>query len=207
MIDVEQNKESFINLFKHYVTRDGSAELLDYIKNKTDFFEAPASTKHHLNEAGGLCEHSLNVYENLVTLYKAFESFGYDYSEETLVICGLLHDLCKANTYKIDYRNQKVYSDTGSKQDEKGRFDWQSVPCYVFDEDCPYGNHGGKSVALIFNFMKLHYDEASAIQCHMGNEDGKYTTSAAYQAYPIAWLLHAADEAATFITEAKKENA
>ena len=107
---------------------------------------------------------------------------------ETITIIALLHDICKVDTYKVDYRNKK---------DENG--EWQRVPYYVFEEKFPYGNHGGKSVFLISRFMKLTDGEAVAIQCHMGNEDGKYSVSEAYKKYPLAWLLHVADEASTYL--------
>lgn len=48
------------------IARDGKDELMDYIKNKTDFYMAPASTQFHLACDGGLLQHSLNVYDCLV---------------------------------------------------------------------------------------------------------------------------------------------
>ena len=83
---------------------------------------------------------------------------------------------------------------------------WRSVPTYVFDEDFCYGGHGGKSVFLIQNHMNLTPVEATAINCHMGFSDrspGDFSLGAAYEQTPLAWLLHVADESATYIREKK----
>ena len=72
----------------------------------TDFFTAPASTRFHGDFAGGLVEHSMKVYEILVQKVKT-SSKPIEVSEDTLKIVALLHDVCKANFYKIDYRNAK----------------------------------------------------------------------------------------------------
>ena len=105
-IDKEQNKRLFMNAYKEYVKRPGSIELLNWIEN-SDFFEAPASSKFHLDVAGGLCEHSLNVCRNLKKLYELEKQAHPELTigMDKIVICGLLHDLCKANFYKTEMRN------------------------------------------------------------------------------------------------------
>ena len=55
-------KEEFIEIFQANIQREGAQALLDYLSNKCDFFTAPASARYHSAYAGGLCEHSLNVY-------------------------------------------------------------------------------------------------------------------------------------------------
>jgi hypothetical protein len=48
--------------------------------------------------------------------------------------------------------------------------------------------------------------EAVAINCHMGFADrapNDFSIGAAYQQTPLAWLLHVADESASYIREAK----
>ena len=72
--------------------------LIEFLKNKTDFFEAPASTRFHGSFKGGLLEHSMKVYE--ILKQKAGDS-------ESVRIIALLHDICKTNFYKVDYRNAK----------------------------------------------------------------------------------------------------
>ena len=81
--------------------------------------------------------------------------------------------------------------------------EWQQVPVYVVDETFHFGGHGSKSVYQIQYFMRLEPAEAAAINCHIGFADGSAATvrdvSNAYQDNPLAWIVHAADEAATYL--------
>ena len=95
-------KERFEEIYRENISRSGSEELLEWLE-KTDFFTAPASTKFHGACAGGLVQHSVNVYE--VMMEKHFEE-EID-SKESFAICALLHDLCKAQFYKVSTRNVK----------------------------------------------------------------------------------------------------
>ena len=66
MIDTKKNIEEFENLYKEYILpREGGDKLLEFIR-KSDFYTAPASTKYHLSEEGGLLQHSLNVFHCLM---------------------------------------------------------------------------------------------------------------------------------------------
>lgn len=184
-------RERFIELYTTYIKRAGAVDLLSWLES-SDFFEAPASTKFHGDHAGGLCEHSIHVWEELVRLLKAYPEIKV--SAETAAIVSLLHDLCKVDTYKTEMRNQKVNGV------------WVQRPVYVFNEDFCYGGHGSKSVYLIQNHMKLTPSEATAVNCHMGFADrspGDYSLGGAYEQFPLAWLLHVADESATYIREKK----
>jgi len=185
-------KDKFLEMFDKYITREGHKELREWLIS-SDFFTAPASSRFHCDYEGGLCEHSLNVFEQVIKLLKAYPEIKT--TGETAAIISLLHDVCKIGFYKVDYRNAKNAQGV-----------WEKVPYYAADEQFAYGNHGGKSVFLISKYIKLTDEEAVAIQCHMGNEDGKYTTTKSFEQYPLAWLLHVADEAATYIVESKKED-
>ena len=99
-------REEFIALYQERITRRGADKLLDWMTN-TDFFTAPASTRYHLACAGGLMEHSAHVYYRLRKVVSSEYGDESPYSEETLAVCGLLHDLCKVNFYKEDIRNVK----------------------------------------------------------------------------------------------------
>lgn len=171
-------KEEFIALLKQ-VDREGMDNLIDFL-NRSDFFEAPASTRFHGCYKGGLLEHSMKVYEILKT--KTEDS-------DSVKIIALLHDICKANFYKVDYRNAK---------NEQGV--WEKVPYYTVDDTIPYG-HGEKSVMMLSEFIKLTPEERYAIRWHMGFTEPKelYTTiGQAYKKYPIALLVHEADLEATY---------
>ena len=184
------NKEEVLQIYNEYVKRQGSQEFLDWLL-KTDFFTAPASTKYHGACEGGLLLHSLNVYKTLRERY--FEE-GKD-SEESFAICALLHDLCKAQFYKVSTRNVK--------NDVTGQ--WEKVPYYTVEDAFPYG-HGEKSVFLIERFMRLKTSEAMAIRWHMGGFDdsargGSFAISLAYEKYPLAVKLHLADLESTYLKE------
>ena len=178
-------KEKIIELLKS-TNREGIEGLIDFLE-KSDFFTAPASTRFHGCFAGGLAEHSFKVYE----IYKTkIEQSGINMPRDSVIISSLLHDICKANYYKVDYRNAK-----------NTRGEWEKVPYYTVDDTIPYG-HGEKSVMMISEYIKLTNEEKYAIRWHMGFTEPKelYTTlGVAYKKYPVALFLHEADLEATYI--------
>ena len=185
------SKEVFKDIYSKYVKRQGADDLLNWLES-TDFFEAPASTRFHGDHAGGLCEHSVHVWEEMLRLLNAYPEVKV--SGETAAIVTLLHDLCKIGCYKTELKNQKVNGV------------WVQRPAYVFNEDFCFGGHGSKSVYLAQKHINLTDEEAVAINCHMGFSDrgpGDYSLGNAYEQYPLAWLLHVADESATWIREKK----
>lgn len=193
---MENAKEKFIEIWNNYVHREGSKELLDYLE-KSDFFTCPASTQFHSAVEGGLCMHSINVYNRFLNAVK--NEYGEDFektaSMETIAICGLLHDICKVDTFKIDYRNKKVDGN------------WVQVPYYTVEDSLPYG-HGEKSVYILSGFMKLTREEAMIINWHMGGFDarvrgGAYGLSDAYYKYPLAVIFHTCDMLATYLDETR----
>ena len=189
-MDNTENKELFLSTFRKNVQRPGAEKLLAWMET-TDFFTAPASTRFHAAYEGGLLDHSMNVYNVLIS--KHFDPASDDI--ESFTIVSLLHDLCKANYYKPGTRNVKNEA-TGQ---------WEKVPSYSVEDLFPYG-HGEKSVFLIERFMKLHIEEAVAIRWHMGGFDdaargGCFAISEAYDKYPLAVKLHIADLEATYLME------
>ena len=95
-IQAAENRQRFIDIFKTNITRDGADKLLAYLES-SDFFTAPASTRYHGNYEGGLCQHSLNVYDALVDILarsRVKDLYGISYSPESIAIAALLHDLC-----------------------------------------------------------------------------------------------------------------
>ena len=85
------NKEIFIETYNKNIHRPGAEKLLAWLEG-TDFFTAPASTRFHAAYEGGLLDHSLNVYNVLIS--KHFNPETDDLESYTIV--SLLHDLCKA---------------------------------------------------------------------------------------------------------------
>ncbi len=191
---VEEVKNEFIDVFKKNITREGADALLDYLQNHSDFFLAPASGRRHSSFEGGLCYHSLNTYKRFKN--KIIQEYGENYTDtitdESIAIIALLHDVCKVNTYTVDYRNQKVDGQ------------WIQVPYYAYNNTLPYG-HGEKSVYIVSGFMRLTREEAMAINWHMGGFDPRTqaTTdmSEAFSRFPMAVLFHVSDLEATYLDE------
>ncbi len=190
-------KERFIEIYKQHIKREGADKFLEYLESKScDFFTAPASTRFHGSHEGGLVEHSLNVYDCLhqyLDRERVKEVYGLDYSEESIAIAALLHDVCKINFYKAGTRNVK---------DENGV--WQKVPTYEIDDKLPYG-HGEKSVYILSGYMRLTREEAFAIRYHMGfagDEDAR-NVGKAFEMFPLAFALSVADMEATYFLEGK----
>ena len=180
-------KEEFIEIYNQYINRKGAEELLEWIE-RTDFFTAPASTRYHCSCEGGLVMHSVSVFNTMMEKHFDEETD----SIESFAICALLHDLCKAQFYKVSTRNVK--------NEETGQ--WEKVPYYTIDDTLPYG-HGEKSVYIISSYMRLTREEAFAIRYHMGFSgiEDKNSISRAFEMFPLAFALSVADMEATYYLE------
>lgn len=181
------NKLRFIELLKK-VNRDGMNELIAWLE-KTTFFMEPASAKYHGSYEGGLCDHSLAVYEEYVKLLNI--SPEDDGAIEKAIITCLLHDVCKIGNYKKVIKNVK-------SSDGK----WQEVEQYEsVDSAFPFG-HGEKSVLLICRFIKLTREEMLMIRWHMGAYESKECwceLGIAQKMYPSVLYIHFADMIASNI--------
>lgn len=219
IIDIEDNKARFLSICES-ISRDGVNALLNEFILKTDFFEAPASTRFHLSVPGGLCQHSLDVYDRLLKCYTAetwLQTAPTGDRLDSLKIVSLFHDLCKANIYVPDTKNQKTYDaekvkaadPTCVRKDDKGEYVWETVNTYRFQDDLPMG-HGEKSLYLLQKYgLRLTDEEAMAIRWHMLFSDtafkgGEQAVGSAAEKYPLTALLHIADLSATFFDENEK---
>ena len=191
-------KEEFISIYKENIKREGADKLLEYLE-KSDFFTAPSSTRYHGSYEGGLVQHSVNVYHCLkdyLSRPRTRELYGMDYSDETIALVSLLHDVCKINFYTVEMRNKKN-EDTGQ---------WEKVPYYAINDTLPYG-HGEKSVYILSGFFygdsRLTREEAFAIRYHMGFSgiEDKNTIGRALEMYPLALALNVADMEASYYLE------
>ena len=195
---IAMNKQAYIDLLKS-IKREG-ADIEGLIKKleTSDFFTAPASTQYHSSYEGGLCDHSLNVYEKLVMLVNNCYPDNNPYSNETLIIVALLHDLSKMNFYEVAERNVK---------DANGN--WTKVPFIKTREAKDrfiYASHGVNSEYMTGRFIPLSIEESAAIIHHMGGKeagapvfDGAITE--VFNRFSLSILLHTADMLATFIDE------
>ena len=190
--ELEEQKEMILDLLRS-TERDGIDKLADYLSDSTDFFTAPASTRFHSNFSGGLAQHCLNVYENFKSL---LEIKGIEMSEDSIIICALLHDLCKCNTYVVETRNRK---------NEQGQWEKYNIWATNKDVDIPLP-HSSRSIAIIRKFIKLSIKEELTIFYHMGpygGEDYEYRNmlKAANEKYPQTVLFYVADTIASYLDE------
>lgn len=181
-------KEQFTSIFNEKIKRPGSDKLLQWL-NASDFFTAPASTRFHGSVEGGLVQHSLCVYDYLLKEIN-LENCADSYSEETVAIVGLLHDICKTNFYVKGQRNVK----------ENGV--WVQKDIYEIKDDFPIG-HSEKSIIMLQNFIKLNNYEILAIRAHMGAFDAAYKggdifLSNIFKQCQLAVLLHVSDLKASY---------
>lgn len=166
------------------------------------FFTAPASTRFHLAEPGGLLKHSLNVYDQARVIGRIEAQIRPDIAdrlpEASLAIAALLHDVCKAEIYKSEIKHRKV--------DGK----WEDYTGYGVDfSGLPLG-HGEKSVIRLLRWgFELTDDEMIAIRWHMhawdlaDSPEARGNLTKASEACPLLAVLIAADGLASHIQEAK----
>lgn len=191
---MEISKRSIEEMWKEYsalllsTNRPGIKQLVEWLNN-SDFKVAPASTRYHSAYEGGLLEHSLNVYNELLRQKDLIKLLNIP--QDTLIITALLHDICKVNFYKLDMRNVK----------KNGT--WVQEPYYTVDDLFPVG-HAEKSVIITQEFIKLNDVEVAMIRNHMGacaDVQGIFSNSNLFNKYPESLLLHMADMRATYIVE------
>lgn len=161
--------------------RSGGAALMAVLE-EVDFYNSPASAKHHLNVSGGLVLHSLNVARTALELCEKMPQFA-KCDKNAVLTAALLHDVCKAGKYI-------------KKQD--GSYQYR---------DTELLGHGEESVIRIQNWIHLTDKEILAIRWHMGAYTGEQnwnTLSKVYDRCLEALCLHMADMIATHIMEVEK---
>lgn len=190
-------QEQFLAIARNDIRREGIEDLLKYLQ-ESDFFEAPASTKYHGSYEGGLVQHCIDVYNALHDELSFIYGDNYlgVYSEETIAIVSLFHDLCKVGRYKAGTRNVK---DPVTKQ-------WHEEPTYFYNDEAFEMGHGAASVYTVQKFINLEDFEAQAIFWHMGAYDiSNYSNlnglSSAFEKNTLAFALHRADMMATYVID------
>lgn len=214
-----RNKERYLELISSITVPDSDIQGLIKWLEASDFFTAPATTRYHGSYDGGLCAHSLCVYDNLVKLSNMFalipeKKWEVDeegkyipesahvvmqsiYSEDTLKIVALMHDIGKANHFTTFMRNVKN-EDTG-KWEQRKEFKIREA-----GERFIYGNHEQNSEFITHSFFPLSVEESSAILNHlggMGPDSSQNIIPTIYTKYSLALLLHMADLVACYIDE------
>lgn len=214
MIDVEANKQKFIQIFKGEIHREGADALLNWLENNSDFFTMPHTGQYVLSCKGGACQHALNTFvimTDMVAKYREKDPYfllsleGNETQEQidaavadldqSIAICSLLHDIANANCW---------FESTKSVQQPDGR--WLKQPCWKFEDDFVY-DHGGKSVFIISQFMRLYLEEAQAIRFHMQGKNVPFSDQieeiyySAYEQNMFACVLGAAVNEATNVAD------
>lgn len=204
---IEANKIEFLKLISEINIEGADTQgLVDFL-DSGDFFTAPASTIYHCNYKGGLCEHSLHVYHNLVSLYEQYKDYVPEYDKNSLLVVGLLHDISKTNFYEMYVANKKIYSENGLKHDNMGKFDWFAEEAFkVKDVHDRFvgGTHEENSMLIISKYIPLSFEEIIAISHHQAvPSEGEpiRDMSAILNKYPLVTLLQMADYLSTFIFE------
>lgn len=199
---MKQNRSEFVELL-YSTGREGMDEVIGQLE-ELGFFQAPASSKFHLNHEGGLLEHSLNVCKVGLMLREQMLALKPDLEEslnkESVIIAALLHDICKADIYQKCIRKRK---------DRLGQ--WVDYETYELDySDFPLG-HGEKSVIVLLRMgLDLSDDEIMAIRWHMSawdlpfqSLDLKANFDTAKRLCPLCSLIQAADGLASNLLESK----
>ncbi len=200
MSESDKNKTRFCELL-----RSTGRENVEYVIEDLEtygFFEAPASARNHFNHPGGLVQHSLNVYDAAMMLREGIIKSRPDMEKrlpvDSVILASLLHDVCKANIYRLVSRKRK---------NEIGM--WEEVEEYEVNySQLPIG-HGEKSVVMLLRMgLDLEDDEICAIRWHMGpwavdtssiEQDKSYRQSILNS--PLLPLIHTADTIASQIFE------
>lgn len=182
-------KETIINLLKE-TSRTGIIELIDAME-EGGFFEAPCSSDKHLSREGGLAEHSLNVVYKMIELDKALKS---DLPWDSVIICGLLHDLGKMGDHgKTNYVFNVLKSGTVS-----------AAKPYKTNPELTYLPHEVRSAMIAERYIELTEAEESAILWHNGLY-GQFKYDIPGKETPLYMVLHWADMWASRVTEQENE--
>lgn len=186
--------KAFKKVVKENIQREGIDELMAWIE-ESGFYQEPASTKYHGAHEGGLLEHTLDVHNALLDELDVQLGEGWEkvYSNESVAIVALFHDLCKIGRYAIT--TKAVKTETG----------WVDEEIYIYADDKTEMGHAAQSIFYIQQHMQLTEVEAQAIYWHMGAYDisqfsSSHSLAKSYRMNPLSFLLHRADEVATFIT-------
>ncbi len=176
-----QEEQDIVHLLES-TGRENIDKMIEWMK-KNNFFSAPASVVHHNNFKGGLAKHSLEVFHEALKLNKAAKL-----PMNSIILCSLLHDVCKADQYGLDSHYKPTsYKDKLNK------------------------GHGRRSMFIVKRGCQvpLNYSEEMAIWWHMGKHEASLEQyQAQYQESEkdeLCRLIRQADHNATHKTDAEEE--
>ena len=197
---INNQKEEIIGLLRA-IDRKGMDAVISYL-DKAGFFTAPASVNRHLNEEGGLAQHSLNVYHTAMRLREQMIAMKPEVEkklpEHSVVIAALLHDVCKTNIYKKTKKWRKNEEDR-----------WEQYDTYEVDYGRFPVGHGEKSAMMaLWAGLEITQTELLAIRWHMTAWDlpmqsveATKSLNAARDLHPLCSLVQLADGIAANLFE------
>ena len=197
-MNTNKNFELYVAYIEKFIERKGVDKFIKWLKT-TDISVAPASTKYHLSEEGGLIKHSINVMRRLIKLVQ-MEYGDIDkspYTKETIAFVALFHDISKVNFYEKFDRSVKV---NGT---------WEQTFGYkVRDNKVSVGFSGENSLYILNKFFDMSIEEASAIRWAEGvsSSNDPATIATMYDIYGksrLSVLLHVADLLAISVDESR----
>ena len=197
--DIEKIKACVTQMADFVIAEETEAASLINWMNSTDFWKSPASTRFHGNFECGLAAHSLKVLQQALLLAKPLmENYWtcpnkdkYTITAEDIFVSAITHDFCKADTYKIEYRNTK---------DILGN--WVKKPIYKTRDENRNLGHGNESVLKLLALMPSYIKKRhvlEAISRHMGFSDLSDSESYNYSNFidnPLVVLIQLADSTA-----------
>lgn len=205
MINTDKIHSQEVRTEFEQLLRSTGREDIEYVIEdiaELGFFEAPASTRFHLNYDGGLAEHSLNVCKSALMLREQVIAMRPELEKslpkDSVIIASLLHDVCKADIYKPVVKKHK--NEFGIMVDEPGYdVDYSHFPL----------GHGEKSVIVILRCgFSLTDDEILAIRWHMTawdlafqSPEQKNCLNTARNICPLCSLISLADGVAANLLE------
>lgn len=199
--EIQVYREKFIGILNS-IEIDFDKEGLIAFLDEQGFFTAPATATHSYAYDGGLCQHSIDVYESLSTLCSLDADNDLDLN--SIKIVGLFHDLYKCNYYEKYTQNKKVYFEQGTKRDNLGKFDWVSSEAYKVKEAADrivYGDGAFTSYMLLSKYIPLTDYEVVALVNHNCGMDNGYSNrdlGNILSSNKLAIYLHSADMICTY---------
>ena len=190
-------REEFV-LALEALGRDGMKNVLLRL-DELGFFTAPASTRFHGAEPGGLVDHSLAVWRQAMALRRMeiemCPQVAERLPEDSVALVALLHDVCKAEVY------QEVEKFRKDKNDR-----WEKYKTYGVDYSAFPMGHGEKSVIRLLQWgLRMTDDEMLAIRWHMhawdlaDSPESRACFGKASDTCPLLAILIAADSLASRI--------
>lgn len=193
-------KERIISLLLS-TEREGMENLIKWME-ENGFFTSPCSGSYHLSKIGGLAEHSNNVLDQAM---KLASSIAPDISDDSMIICSLLHDLGKCGDHgKPGYVPNMVKDGRPTKAEPEQKYKQSELKPYEANKELYPIDHEIRSIKIVSKFINLTEDEELAILWHNGLY-GNFRYQIQGKETPLYMILHFADMWASRVIEREED--